>query len=227
VLFAGGEWLIRDDGYRAKWTGQHNALLIDGKGQLGEGKMWFSGAEQLRLKARPRVIRAVSSQEMDHIVGDATEAYPRDIGLRHYIRHLIFLKPDVLIVIDDIELDEARELELRFHPEQDKAQKDGNIFRIKGENTLMRIEPLTDASISISAEDISGEGRDGEADWGMFTIRMNTRSSHWRNAVALSWATEGSPVNITLQKAQNIWTFTADRRTVEFDWLAGTARTVR
>ncbi len=227
VLFAGGEWLIRDDGYRAKWTGQHNTLLIDGKGQLGEGNMWFSGTEQLRLKARPRVIRSVSSQEMDHIAGDATEAYPRDIGLRHYIRHLIFLKPDVLIVIDDIELDEARELELRFHPEQDKAQEDGNTFRIKGENTLMRIEPLTDASISISAEDVPGEGRDGEADWGMFTIRMNTRSSHWRNAVALSWATEDRPVNITLQKAQNIWTFTADRRTVEFDWLAGTARTVR
>ena len=82
-------------------------MLIDGKGQLGEGRMWFNGIEQLRLKARPRIIRAVSSPELDHISGDATEAYPRDIGLRRYIRHLIFLKPEVLIIIDDIELDEV------------------------------------------------------------------------------------------------------------------------
>ncbi|MFC1712378.1 DUF4962 domain-containing protein [Candidatus Poribacteria bacterium] len=227
VLFAGGEWLIRDDGYRAKWTGQHNTLLIDGKGQLGEGRAWFNGIEQLRLKARPRVIRAVSSAELDHIAGDATEAYPRDIGLRSYTRHLIFLKPDVLIVVDDIELDEAKELELRFHPEQGAAQKDGKTFLVKGENTLMRVDPLTGANVNISAEDIAGEGRHGEADWSMFTIRMNTQSSHWRNAVALSWTTKDSPVDVNLKETQNIWTFSAGHRTVEFDWATGTAKMPR
>ena len=223
VLFAGGEWLIRDDGYRPKWTGQHNTLLIDGKGQLGEGRMWFNGTEQLRLKARPRVIRSISSQEMDHTTGDATEAYPRDIGLRRYIRHLIFFKPDVLIVIDDVELEEARKLELRFHPEQGKAQKDGNAFLIQGENTLMRIDPLTDAGVSISAEDVPGEGRHGETDWSMFTIRMINRTSRWRNAVALSWTTEGSLVKVALQEAQNTWTFSVDSRIVEFDLVTGEA----
>ena len=42
VLFGAGEWLIRDDGYRAKWTGQHNTLLVDGRGQMGEGKQWLT-----------------------------------------------------------------------------------------------------------------------------------------------------------------------------------------
>jgi hypothetical protein len=189
--------------------------------------MWFNGTEQLRLKARPRIIRAVSSPELDHIAGDATEAYPRDIGLRRYIRHLIFLKPDVLIIMDDIELDEARELELRFHPEQGEAQEDGKAFLIKGENTLLRIDPLTDANVNINAEDIPGEGRHGEADWSMFTIRMNTRSSHWRNAVALSWATEDGPVDVNLKETQNIWTLSAGNRTVEFNWANGTAEMSR
>jgi hypothetical protein len=72
VVFANGEWLIRDDGYRAKWTGQHNTLLIDGKGQLGEGQMWFNGRELLNYKALPRVIKAESNPEIDHITGDAT-----------------------------------------------------------------------------------------------------------------------------------------------------------
>ncbi len=57
VLFGAGQWLVRDDGYRAKWTGQHNTLLIDGRGQLGEGQQWFEGSQPLAVKARPRVLR--------------------------------------------------------------------------------------------------------------------------------------------------------------------------
>ena len=34
VLFGGGQWLIRDDGYHPKWTGQHNTLLVNGRGQI-------------------------------------------------------------------------------------------------------------------------------------------------------------------------------------------------
>ena len=77
MLFGGGEWLVRDDGYQPKWTGQHNTLLVDGRGQLGEGAEWFHGSEPLAAKARPKVLRAVSTAALDHIAGDATEAYPQ------------------------------------------------------------------------------------------------------------------------------------------------------
>ena len=48
VLFGGGQWLMRDDGYQPKWTGQHNTLLVNGHGQLGEGAEWFNGGQALR-----------------------------------------------------------------------------------------------------------------------------------------------------------------------------------
>ncbi len=57
VIFGAGQWLLRDDGYRWKWTGQHNTLLVDGHGQLGEGHQWFNGTEPLAVKAQPRVLR--------------------------------------------------------------------------------------------------------------------------------------------------------------------------
>ena len=88
VVFGAGEWLLRDDGYRSKWTGQHNTLLIDGRGQLGEGERWFQGSQPLAVKARPRVIRAESTPTLDHIVSDATEAYPAELGLERFERHL-------------------------------------------------------------------------------------------------------------------------------------------
>ncbi len=46
LLFGAGEWLVRDDVYRAKETSQHNKLLVDGNGQLGEGRMWFDVVRQ-------------------------------------------------------------------------------------------------------------------------------------------------------------------------------------
>ena len=224
VLFGEAEWLICDDGYRAKWTGQHNTLLIDGEGQIGEGRMWFQGTELLRLKARPRVIRAVSTPELGQITGDATEAYPRQLGLKHYIRHLLFLKPNVLIVVDDIALNETRKLELRFHPEHRQVERDNEAFIIRGKQAILRLEPLTCENVKVTAEDIAGEGRHGDKDWSMFTVRFNTERSQWRNAIALSWTVANEvPVKITLNIEEDIWTFLAGDRAVTLNWITGKA----
>ena len=150
VLFGSGQWLIRDDGYQPKSTGQHNTLLVNGHGQLGEGAEWFDAGQALAVKARPRVLRAVSTPAMDQITSDAAEAYPRNLGLRRFVRHLIFVKPDVLIVADDILLDKEAPLELRFHPEQE-AVRDGNVFLAKGKRATLRLEPLAAEGVQIAA----------------------------------------------------------------------------
>jgi len=227
VLFGNGEWLIRDDGYRAKWTGQHNTLLVAGRGQLGEGRKWFRGTEPLALKARPRIVRAESTADLDWITGDATEAYPRDIGLQRYERHLLYLKPNVLIVVDDVKLDTPAELELRFHPEQESAEGDGGVFLLRGDRAVLRVEPLEDGGtgpdIRASAEEVPTEGRRGE-DESMFTIRVVAVRRDWRNAVALSWAPAGGePATVTCRGEGDRWVFAAGDRTVALDWSSGRA----
>ena len=158
VLFGAGEWLVRDDGYRAKWTGQHNTLLIDGRGQLGEGKQWFEGSQPLAVKSRPRVLRAESTPTLDHVVSDATEAYPAELGLERFERHLLFLKPDVLIVADDIRLKEPRELELRFHPEQQDCERLDDAYLFSGKSAVLRLEPLTPEATRIEAGKLTVSG---------------------------------------------------------------------
>ena len=194
VLFGAGEWLIRDDGYRSKWTRQHNTLLVDGHGQLGEGKQWFEGAQALAVKARPRIVRAESTMALDQVSGEASEAYPVELGLRRYRRHLLFLKPDVLLVCDDVVADKPRELELRFHPESRQATREGNVFVIRGVSSILRLEPLlTSDGVKLSAEDLAIEGRDGGRNQTMFTVRLSNQGGAWRNAVALSWSSSGPP----------------------------------
>ncbi len=219
VLFGAGEWLVRDDGYRSKWTGQHNTLLIDGRGQLGEGKQWFEGAVPLAARSRPRIVKAVSSDTLDHIVGDATEAYPADLGLQRFQRHLLFLKPDVLIVADDIRLKEPKKLELRFHPEQQTARRDGAAFLFEGKAAVLRLEPLTADSVEIEAAPLAMEGRHGENDLTMFTIGLTRTADQWRNVVAFSWKTTGRPVkHVTIQTQGDLTTLASSEHEFMLDW---------
>ncbi|MBN1293566.1 MAG: DUF4962 domain-containing protein [Candidatus Latescibacteria bacterium] len=225
VLFGEGEWLVREDGYRAKYTGYHNTLLIDNSEQLGGGYPIFNGAEPHGSQACPRIISAVSTPELDRITGDATEAYPQDIGLSHYIRHLLFIKPDILIVIDDVALDHVENLELRFHPEQQEAERIGDVFLMQGEKAILRLDPLTKEDIEVNAEKLVTlpKEKDGKEEL-MYTVRLRTQKKNWRNATALSWSSaDKQPERVLLEEDGTNWIFNTGSRMVTFDWETGNA----
>ncbi|MFC1650812.1 DUF4962 domain-containing protein [Candidatus Latescibacterota bacterium] len=223
MLIGNGEWMIRDDGYWGKYTGYHNTLIIDNGEQLGGGYPAFNGAEPHAVQARPRITRAVSTPEYDHITGDATESYPSASGLQHYIRHMVFLKPDVLLVIDDISLDETRELELRFHPEQQQSERTGDVFFMTGEKNILRLEPLTLEGVGVIDENLVTLPKEALDDSGMlYTVRLQKKNSKWLNVTAFSWSEkDDEPVKISMSKAGGTYSFAAEDRKIEFDVLTG------
>ena len=225
VLFGAGEWLIRDDGYRSKWTGQHNTLLLDGRGQLGEGRQWFQGSQPLAVRAAPKILHTFSTPALDQMTGDATEAYPRDSGLRRYVRHLLFVKPDVLLVCDDIVADAPRDLELRFHPEARASSREGGAFLLRGAKSVLRLNPLAvTTDVSLSAEELPLEDRHGGNDQTLFTVRLRTRATTWRNATALSWSSAGqAPKTIAARTEGDRWQFVIGERKLTLDWSTGEA----
>jgi hypothetical protein len=222
VLFGAGQWLVRDDGYRAKWTGQHNTLLIDGRGQLGEGAQWFQGGQALAVKSRPRVLRAESTPTLDHVAGDAAEAYPQDLGLERFERRLLFVKPNVLLVADEIRLKKPRRLELRLHPEQSRCDRDGEAFVFNGESAVLRIEPLTMEETRVEAGLVAAEGRHGEKGETMFALRFVRTAAAWRHVAALSWADRGrTATDVDLDIRGDQWTFRCGPRAVSLNWRTG------
>lgn len=223
IVFANGQWLIRDDGYQDKWTDQHNTLLIDGAGQLGEGRTWFNGTECLLVKARPRIILASSSAELDHIAGDVTAAYPKSTGLEHFVRHLLFVKPDVLIVVDDIALDRSADLELRLHTESsDCKQQDGGCV-VTGDGVVLCVDLLTAGNTKVYAANLPARGNHGR-DTKLFTIRFTNHDARWQNAIGLSWAPTGKEAkHVSLVKDEHVWTFSVADRKLVFDWEKGRA----
>lgn len=218
VLFGAGEWLLRDDGYAWKQTDHHNSLLVDGKGQLGEGYQWFRALEPIRRRLDPRILRIAAGAELDEIHGDAAAAYPPECGLVRFVRRLYFLKPDVLVVVDEIELDGPHVLDLRFHPEYAGTPLDGAGILCQGKRAVLRIEPLTAEDVEVSARELTGKDRNGNPA-AMFTVQLTKTASAWRNAVAFTWCAAGQePARVALERGAGRWTFRAGERSFTVDF---------
>ncbi|UKS26877.1 carbohydrate binding domain-containing protein [Paenibacillus sp. HWE-109] len=220
VLHANGEYLLRDDGFSDKLTANHNTLLINGKGQLGEGGRWFDFNKDRSSQVTPHIIKTETGSSFDYMAGDATGAYDMtETSLQKFERHLIYLKPNTLIVIDDIHLAAPQDLELRFFPESQQILGNGNdsYLAFSQKNTL-RFQSLTPDGTEVQAEPVYYKSDSFKGNRTAFTIK-NESATVWRNAVAISWEKgEAVPADIALTKTGDVWTFDTGTQAVAFDF---------
>ena len=143
ILIAYGKWLIVDDGYLSKKTSQHNTIVfeINGKeiGQLGEGSMWFKGNEVIKDKRISAIIRAESNPIFDYIIGDAYNIYPDTIGLKKFLRHIIYLKPDTFIIIDEIQTTKPLTPKWLLHYKGTLQKTEQNTLTLTNNDVSLRI----------------------------------------------------------------------------------------
>lgn len=219
MIFGNGEWQIRDDGYSYKWTAQHNTLLIDGKGQIGEGEQWFGHINPQNLITEPSILKVESSIDVDHIISDGAAAYPADANLKQFVRHLFFVKPNVLIVADDIVVNQPCKLELRFFPEGQVAQvqTDGS-YLVAGKKSILRFQVLTPNESTVKTEPVPVVDRDNVAS-NMLAFQIQTRKAQWRNAVAISWSDKEETLkSVVLSESASVWIFEIGQQKLELNW---------
>lgn len=111
LIYRGGVNLAMDCGYAsalggalrefARGTVGHNSVLVDGKGQSAK---------------RGHVPYFASTRAVDYAMGDATPAYSRTL-LSRFHRHLVYVKPDLLLMVDDLRAtDGRRAFQWLLHP---------------------------------------------------------------------------------------------------------------
>ncbi len=125
LIYRSGTALAMDCGYASSLSGAlrefargavgHNCILVDGK---------------MQIHKRGSIPYFATSRDVDYAMGDATAAYSRSLLSRAH-RHLIYLKPDLLLMVDDLQAaDEPRSFQWLVHPHSwgDLAQvtRDGN-----------------------------------------------------------------------------------------------------
>lgn len=105
-IFSHGSFLAIDPGYTGQdRTEDHSTMIFKQHGQLGEVG-YFGTGEALRFGHFPTILHTESNPSFDYVVGDVTGAYHPALGLTKFVRHLLYIKPDVLIVADEIALKE-------------------------------------------------------------------------------------------------------------------------
>lgn len=202
-MVANGEWLFIDDNYaKPKLTKNHSTLIVNGMGQHGEGSEWLKSTDEMRNM--PSILKAVTKKEFDYFVGDASAAYRKETGVEKFIRHMVFIKPDVLIVIDDIKLNHSGDMELRFWPcPQEVASPEKNVIEVSDHRNIMNLEALypQDVFIEHAKEDVTQrfltENR--------LVIKFKKNdASEWVNATAISWSTHcNSPKKVMTEQADS------------------------
>lgn len=111
LVYRGTENLVMDCGYASALQGMvrefargsvgHNTVLVDGKGQTA------------RRGSTPYF---ATSRAVDYVMGDASAACSAAV-LRRFHRHLVYIKPDILLMVDDLRAaDHPRTFQWLLHP---------------------------------------------------------------------------------------------------------------
>ncbi len=113
VLYSYGDGVAISSGYypwsqsphHSEWTNQtlsKNTVLIN-----GEGQRTFS------LDAKGRIEQFIHTEEYDYTVGEAATAY--NTAVDAYKRHVVFIRPDLFVIVDDVRTPEASTVDWLLH----------------------------------------------------------------------------------------------------------------
>jgi len=131
----GGRWRFEGNN-----TLGHNTLLVDGRGQTYEVPEYGEHYAQERLG---KIQRFYTSETYDYVVSDGDRAYGD--RLNKFIRYLVFVKPDYVVVLDDLKSNPARTFEGRLHHEAEVVEIGDGFARLKRGDAMLDIR-FADAS---------------------------------------------------------------------------------
>jgi len=147
TLVRGKDHILVDDGYTlCKRTSNHSTLLVDGIGQIGEGGRWFDTRAYIEADARPEMRFVQFGKDYDWYIADATSAYPEAVGLSQFIRHVLFVRPDVVVIIDELAADPPVRFELLYQLAGEVRQTDEG-YEIRSRTTVANMQRWSTAPL--------------------------------------------------------------------------------
>jgi hypothetical protein len=151
LYVADGKILFRDSGYtKPKETGNHSTLLINGKGQKGEGNTWFNFRPWLKDPRSPR-IRSVNEKDGKTVVDcDVAPAYPMELGLSQFDRTFSLATAGDLTIDDTVATAKPAEYEWRFQVDGELEQQ-GDAWLLHNGETTVRIKLSASVPVSVEA----------------------------------------------------------------------------
>ena len=138
-IYAFGEWLAVDTGYtHFKESADHNTMLVNDTQQLGGERTWFDMMECLSAGATCDVTRVETNDRFDYARADATKIYRPEARLKKFVRHIVFLKPADVLVVDELAGAVKSKFEWRLHAD-DEIVGMGGEFHVRKNGARLRV----------------------------------------------------------------------------------------
>ncbi|MFH1926990.1 MAG: heparinase II/III family protein, partial [Chloroflexota bacterium] len=157
-------------GYNQNQTSLHNTLLIDGSGQYrppetyGSHSYWWG--EPRLFEGIDGLLQATyQAGGFSFLVADATNRYrstgsdgePIDFWVNEYKRHVLFVKPSYVVMVDNIRSDTAHRYDWVAHLGSSVTMEESWVKGAAASNQVLGIKVLSPASFSTS---IGNDGKD-------------------------------------------------------------------
>lgn len=121
-IYAFGELLAIHPGYtHYKRSADVNTFIVNNTEQLGGDRTWF---DVLGAQSYPcEINKVVADDAFDYARADASGIYRPGARLTRFVRHIVFLKPHDVLIVDEVAAEIKSTFEWRMHA-------DGEIVRI-------------------------------------------------------------------------------------------------
>jgi len=121
----------------------HNVIFVNGEKQIS-GKL---RKQSWNLEAGGEVEEFKPSDKRDYVRMNPTKAYPNK-ELKEWKRHIVLEKPEITVVVDEIDAEPGSEIEIRFHPGVNfEVQND--LVILNGKNGTMALIPLSNEELKV------------------------------------------------------------------------------
>ncbi len=151
LLYAFGERLLIRTGRRDSYGSKHhqqwmwhtkstNCITVDGEGQRKHSD-----------SARGRIVAFHTSDDFDFVSGEAGEAY--EGRLKTFRRHILFVKPDLIVLYDRLEAPKAATFEWRLHAPTEMKLSGQRDIRVVNGKAACKVSFLAPDGLKLSMTD--------------------------------------------------------------------------
>ncbi len=155
-LYSQQDWLAPESaGYDRAGTAYHNMILIDGQGQQRPDNADNHSPEAFR-GTDGTLTTVAAAPDFDYAAVDATQRYSQINGIERVIRHIVYVRPDVLVMVDDLAADAPHRYDWVCHFREGVVVPDEAGEWIQGvsrNGLLLGIAPLSSQAYAVETGD--------------------------------------------------------------------------
>lgn len=132
-LWNNGGWVFNDEGYSLmKKSENHNVILVDGKGQSGEGKRWFDRKKTEHNKSSSKIIKSNISVDQVVVSAQFSRMYSLESNLKSWNRSMHVLNKDSYVIHDTISVKKYTKINSLIHSQKPIISLSDNLFCVGG-----------------------------------------------------------------------------------------------